>query len=111
MPLASLRLPVINFATDFGDTTLQINDDERCITGHTFFFRSWIADWGGGNPRVMFSLIYGLWKQVFSKTEFHVLILGVHKAGKTVILSEASICILSLAACVPPVHGLESSLY
>jgi hypothetical protein len=27
----------------------------------------------------MFSLIYGLWKQVFSKTEFHVLILGVHE--------------------------------
>jgi hypothetical protein len=38
MPLASLHLPVINFATDFGDITLQINDDERCITGYTLFF-------------------------------------------------------------------------
>ncbi|GJN33118.1 hypothetical protein PR202_gb21684 [Eleusine coracana subsp. coracana] len=32
----------------------------------------------------MFSLFYGLWNHVFSKPEFHVLILGVHKAGKTV---------------------------
>jgi hypothetical protein len=59
----------------------------------------------------MFSLIYGLWKQAFSKTEFHVLILGVHKAWKTVILSEACICVLSLAPCVPSVHGVEFSLY
>lgn len=36
---------------------------------------------------VMFSLFYGLWNYVFSKTEFHVLILGVDKAGKTVIFS------------------------
>ena len=34
----------------------------------------------------MFSLFYGLWKYIFSKTEFHVLILGIDKAGKTVIL-------------------------
>lgn len=34
----------------------------------------------------MFSLFYGLWNYMFSKTEFHVLILGVDKAGKTVIL-------------------------
>ncbi|RWW83727.1 hypothetical protein BHE74_00007753 [Ensete ventricosum] len=34
----------------------------------------------------MFSLFYGLWKYIFSKTQFHVLILGVDKAGKTVIL-------------------------
>mgnify|MGYP003702508643 CR=1 FL=1 len=33
----------------------------------------------------MFSLAYGLWKYIFNKTEFHVLILGVDKAGKTVI--------------------------
>jgi hypothetical protein len=38
MPLASLHLPVINFATDFGDITLQINDGEKCLTGHSFFF-------------------------------------------------------------------------
>ncbi|KAL6856255.1 hypothetical protein ACP4OV_019057 [Aristida adscensionis] len=36
----------------------------------------------------MFSLMYGLWKHVFSKTEFHVLILGVHKAGKTTLLEK-----------------------
>lgn len=33
----------------------------------------------------MFSLFYGLWKYLFTKTEFHVLILGIDKAGKTVI--------------------------
>nr|TKW15367.1 hypothetical protein SEVIR_5G233466v2 [Setaria viridis] len=35
---------------------------------------------------MMFSLFYGLWNHIFSKTEFHVLILGVHKDGKPVIL-------------------------
>ena len=35
----------------------------------------------------MFSLFYGLWKYVFTKDEFRVLILGVDKAGKTVIAS------------------------
>jgi ADP-ribosylation factor related protein 1 len=33
----------------------------------------------------MFSLFYGLWKYVFTKDEFRVLMLGVDKAGKTVI--------------------------
>ena len=33
----------------------------------------------------MFSLFYGLWKYVFTLDEFRVLILGVDKAGKTVI--------------------------
>lgn len=33
----------------------------------------------------MFSLVYGLWKHIFTKMEFHVLILGIDKAGKTVI--------------------------
>lgn len=33
----------------------------------------------------MFSLFYGLWKYLFSKTEFHVLILGIDKSGKTVM--------------------------
>lgn len=33
----------------------------------------------------MFSLFYGLWKYMFSKIEFHVLILGIDKAGKTVM--------------------------
>ena len=33
----------------------------------------------------MFSLMHGLWSYMFSKTEFHVLILGIDKAGKTVL--------------------------
>lgn len=36
----------------------------------------------------MFSLFYGLWKHIFSKTEFHVLILGIDKAGKTTLLEK-----------------------
>ncbi|KQK15202.1 hypothetical protein BRADI_1g21210v3 [Brachypodium distachyon] len=36
----------------------------------------------------MFSLFYGLWKHVFAKTEFRVIILGVHKAGKTTFLEK-----------------------
>ncbi|XP_054787320.1 uncharacterized protein LOC129298749 [Prosopis cineraria] len=36
----------------------------------------------------MFTLFYGLWKYMFSKTEFHVLILGIDKAGKTTLLEK-----------------------
>ncbi|KAF8698663.1 hypothetical protein HU200_034912 [Digitaria exilis] len=36
----------------------------------------------------MFSLFYGLWKYVFTKDEFRVLILGVDKAGKTTLLEK-----------------------
>lgn len=36
----------------------------------------------------MFSLFYGLWKYVFNKDEFRVLILGVDKAGKTTLLEK-----------------------
>ncbi|KAL1531434.1 ADP-ribosylation factor-related protein 1-like [Salvia divinorum] len=36
----------------------------------------------------MFSLVYGLWKYVFSKMEFHVLILGIDKSGKTTLLEK-----------------------
>ncbi|KAE9591435.1 hypothetical protein Lal_00038864 [Lupinus albus] len=36
----------------------------------------------------MFSLFYGLWKHLFSKTELHVLILGIDKAGKTTLLEK-----------------------
>uniref|UniRef100_A0A2P2L2C0 Uncharacterized protein n=1 Tax=Rhizophora mucronata TaxID=61149 RepID=A0A2P2L2C0_RHIMU len=38
----------------------------------------------------MFSLFYGLWEYLFSKKEFHVLILGINNSGKTVILLFAS---------------------
>ncbi|KXZ47991.1 hypothetical protein GPECTOR_31g354 [Gonium pectorale] len=34
----------------------------------------------------MFSLLYGLYEYIFRKDEFHVLILGVDKAGKTNVL-------------------------
>ncbi|KAG2488984.1 hypothetical protein HYH03_012425 [Edaphochlamys debaryana] len=33
-----------------------------------------------------FGLLYGLWEYLFRKDEFHVLILGVDKAGKTNVL-------------------------
>ncbi|KAJ7975687.1 ADP-ribosylation factor-related protein 1 [Quillaja saponaria] len=36
----------------------------------------------------MFSLFYGLWKYMFSQIEFHVLILGIDKAGKTTLLEK-----------------------
>ncbi|XWS48431.1 hypothetical protein CRYUN_Cryun13aG0076100 [Craigia yunnanensis] len=36
----------------------------------------------------MFSLFYGLWKYLYTKTEFHVLILGIDKAGKTTLLEK-----------------------
>ncbi|OWM75627.1 ADP-ribosylation factor-related protein 1 [Punica granatum] len=36
----------------------------------------------------MFSLFYGLWKYMFSKTEFHILILGIDKSGKTTLLEK-----------------------
>lgn len=36
----------------------------------------------------MFSLFYGLWQYMLSKTEFHVLILGIEKAGKTTLLEK-----------------------
>eukprot|EP00271_Cylindrocystis_brebissonii_P021698 TRINITY_DN7909_c0_g1_i1.p1 TRINITY_DN7909_c0_g1~~TRINITY_DN7909_c0_g1_i1.p1 ORF type:complete len:214 (-),score=43.86 TRINITY_DN7909_c0_g1_i1:250-891(-) len=36
----------------------------------------------------MFSLLFGLWRYLFSKAEFHVLILGIDKAGKTTLLEK-----------------------
>lgn len=33
-------------------------------------------------------MFYGLWKYLFSKIEFHVLILGIDKAGKTTLLEK-----------------------
>ncbi|CAI5949636.1 unnamed protein product [Closterium sp. NIES-64] len=34
----------------------------------------------------MFSLLLGLWRYFFSKAEYHILILGIDKAGKTTLL-------------------------
>uniref|UniRef100_A0A2P2L2C4 ADP-ribosylation factor-related protein 1 n=2 Tax=Rhizophora mucronata TaxID=61149 RepID=A0A2P2L2C4_RHIMU len=36
----------------------------------------------------MFSLFYGLWEYLFSKKEFHVLILGINNSGKTTLLEK-----------------------
>ncbi|XP_078157208.1 GTP-binding protein 1 [Carex rostrata] len=49
----------------------------------------------------MFSLFYGLWKYMFSKTEFHVLILGIDKSGKTTLLEKVK-SIYSKMEGLPP---------
>lgn len=39
----------------------------------------------------MFSLFYGLWKYMFKRDEFYVLILGLDNAGKTTFLEQTKI--------------------
>eukprot|EP00262_Sarcandra_glabra_P007646 TRINITY_DN20548_c0_g1_i1.p1 TRINITY_DN20548_c0_g1~~TRINITY_DN20548_c0_g1_i1.p1 ORF type:complete len:206 (+),score=43.94 TRINITY_DN20548_c0_g1_i1:266-883(+) len=59
----------------------------------------------------MFSLFYGLWKYIFSKTEFHVLILGIDKAGKTTLLEKLKTLYSNLEGLPPdrivPTVGLN----
>eukprot|EP00268_Persea_americana_P002762 TRINITY_DN1084_c0_g1_i7.p1 TRINITY_DN1084_c0_g1~~TRINITY_DN1084_c0_g1_i7.p1 ORF type:complete len:127 (-),score=22.91 TRINITY_DN1084_c0_g1_i7:257-637(-) len=59
----------------------------------------------------MFSLFYGLWEYVFSKTEFHVLILGIDKAGKTTLLEKLKTLYSNLQGLPPdrivPTVGLN----
>ncbi|KAL3524256.1 hypothetical protein ACH5RR_017090 [Cinchona calisaya] len=59
----------------------------------------------------MFSLFYGLWKYMFSKTEFHVLILGIDKAGKTTLLEKLKSQYSKLEGlppdCIVPTVGLN----
>ncbi|KAK9141480.1 hypothetical protein Scep_008637 [Stephania cephalantha] len=59
----------------------------------------------------MFSLFYGLWKYIFSKTEFHVLILGIDKAGKTTLLEKLKALYSNLEGLPPdrivPTVGLN----
>ncbi|GAB2294044.1 hypothetical protein Dimus_028260 [Dionaea muscipula] len=59
----------------------------------------------------MFSLIYGLWRYIFSKTEFHILILGIDKAGKTTLLEKLKELYLNLEGLPPdrivPTVGLN----
>eukprot|EP01065_Artemidia_motanka_P052637 TRINITY_DN955_c5_g1_i1.p1 TRINITY_DN955_c5_g1~~TRINITY_DN955_c5_g1_i1.p1 ORF type:complete len:265 (+),score=39.08 TRINITY_DN955_c5_g1_i1:238-1032(+) len=37
----------------------------------------------------MFHLLYGLWKSMFQKNEYRVLLVGLHNAGKTTLLEKA----------------------
>ncbi|KMT01498.1 hypothetical protein BVRB_9g215040 [Beta vulgaris subsp. vulgaris] len=59
----------------------------------------------------MFSLMYGFWNYMFSKTEFHVLILGIDKAGKTSLLEKLKELYLNLEGLPPdrivPTVGLN----
>ncbi|KAI3432083.1 uncharacterized protein J3R85_007466 [Psidium guajava] len=59
----------------------------------------------------MFSLFYGLWKYLFTKTEFHVLILGIDKAGKTTFLEKLKSIYLNTESLPPdrivPTVGLN----
>ncbi|XP_058103898.1 uncharacterized protein LOC131247942 [Magnolia sinica] len=59
----------------------------------------------------MFSLFYGLWNYLFSKTEFHVLILGIDKAGKTTLLEKLKTLYSNLEGLPPdrivPTVGLN----
>lgn len=59
----------------------------------------------------MFTLFYGLWKYISSKTEFHVLILGIDKAGKTTLLEKLKALYSNLEGLSPdrivPTVGLN----
>ncbi|KAJ4847450.1 hypothetical protein Tsubulata_042102 [Turnera subulata] len=49
----------------------------------------------------MFSLFYGLWKYIFSETQFRVLILGIDKSGKTTLLEKLK-AVYSNSEGLPP---------
>ncbi|KAK3447229.1 hypothetical protein EUGRSUZ_A02800 [Eucalyptus grandis] len=59
----------------------------------------------------MFSLFYGLWKYLFTKTEYHVLILGIDKAGKSTFLEKLKSIYLNTESLPPdrivPTVGLN----
>ncbi|KAK9276566.1 hypothetical protein L1049_006101 [Liquidambar formosana] len=59
----------------------------------------------------MFSLFYGFWKYLSSKTQFHVLILGIDKAGKTTLLEKLKALYSNLEGLPPerivPTVGLN----
>ena len=62
-------------------------------------------------PYVMFSLLYGFYKLIFRKAEFHILILGLDGAGKTSILERLKAIFAGLDALppsrIPPTVGLN----
>ncbi|XP_023755735.1 uncharacterized protein LOC111904182 [Lactuca sativa] len=49
----------------------------------------------------MFSLFYGLWKYLVTKTEFQLLILGIDKAGKITLLEKLKTQYSSLEGLPP----------
>jgi len=51
----------------------------------------------------MFTLIYGLYEYIFKREEYHILILGLDKAGKTNVRSMQGIQI-SYQISVPPLQ-------
>jgi len=59
----------------------------------------------------MFSLMYGFWKILFRKTEFHILIVGLDHAGKTSLLERLKAIFTGLEPLppgkIPPTVGLN----
>lgn len=59
----------------------------------------------------MFSLLYGFWKLLFRRAEFHIIILGIDAAGKTSILERLKAMFAGMEALapgkIPPTVGLN----
>ena len=64
-----------------------------------------------GGAGGMFSLLYGFWKILFRKAEFHIIILGLDAAGKTSCLERLKTIFTGLEALapnrIPPTVGLN----
>ena len=62
----------------------------------------------------MFSLFKGWWSYMFSKTELHVLIIGLDYAGKTTLLEQLKTMFGKKPGIpldkIPPTVGLNSTL-
>ena len=59
----------------------------------------------------MFSLLYGFWQALFRKVEFHILILGLDRAGKTSLLEQLKGIFTGMEPLppgkIPPTVGLN----